>query len=118
MKNNQGPIIETCGTPIFKGNISDLQSSIPVYCFLFLSNFQIVSEMNLPVRKMLAYVIQSNDQLYQMPLIGQEICQLNISCIHSIYDSIYQFKCCIFSRMFRSKAILVRKEETIFLKIR
>ena len=35
-----------------------------------------------------------------------------------IYDSVYQFKRCIFSGMFRPKAILVRNEKTIFLKIR
>ena len=35
MINNKGPRIEPCGTPIFKGKISDLQSSISVYCFLF-----------------------------------------------------------------------------------
>ena len=41
-----------------------------------LSNFQIVSELNLPVRNILGYVIESYDQLYQMPLIGPEKCQL------------------------------------------
>ena len=76
MINNKGPRIEPCGTPICKGKISDLQSSISVNCFLFLSNFQIVSELNLPVRNSLAYVIKSYDQLYQMPLISQETCQL------------------------------------------
>ena len=55
MINNKGPSIEPCGTPIFKGKNSDLQSSISVYCFLFLSNFQIVSELNLPVCNILAY---------------------------------------------------------------
>ena len=35
MINNKGPRIEPCGTPIFKGKISDLRSSISVYCFLF-----------------------------------------------------------------------------------
>ena len=48
----------------------------------------------------------------------QKYVNWNIICIHFIYDSIYQFKRCLFSRMFRSKAILVRKEKTIFLKIR
>ena len=57
MINNNGPRIDPCGTPIVKGKISDLLSSISVYCFLFLSNFQIFSELNLPVRNILAYVI-------------------------------------------------------------
>ena len=36
MINNKGPIIDPCGTPIVKGKISDLLSSMTVYCFLFL----------------------------------------------------------------------------------
>ena len=32
MINNKGPIIDPCGTPIVKGKISDLLSSISVYC--------------------------------------------------------------------------------------
>ena len=35
MINNNGPRIDPCGTPIVKGKISDLLSSISVYCFLF-----------------------------------------------------------------------------------
>ena len=35
MINNNGPIIDPCGTPIVKGKISDLHFSISVYCFLF-----------------------------------------------------------------------------------
>ena len=35
MINNKGPRIDPCGTPIVKGKISDLLSSIYVYCFLF-----------------------------------------------------------------------------------
>ena len=35
MINSNGPIIDPCGTPIVIGNISDLLSSISVYCFLF-----------------------------------------------------------------------------------
>ena len=35
MINNKGPRIDPCGTPIVKGKISDLLSSISVYCFLF-----------------------------------------------------------------------------------
>ena len=35
MINNNGPTIDPCGTPIVKGKISDLLSSISVYCFLF-----------------------------------------------------------------------------------
>ena len=34
MINNKGPKIDPCGTPIVKGNISELLSSIYVYCFL------------------------------------------------------------------------------------
>ena len=35
MINNKGPRIDPCGTLIVKGKISDLLSSISVYCFLF-----------------------------------------------------------------------------------
>ena len=51
-------------------------NQFPCIVSYLLSNFQIVSELNLPVRSILAYVIESYDQLYQMPLIGREICQL------------------------------------------
>ena len=61
MIHNKGPRIDPCGTPIVDGKISDLLSSLSVYCFL--PNFQIVSELNLPVRNILAYVIESYDQL-------------------------------------------------------
>ena len=48
----------------------------PCIVSYLLSNFQTVSELNLQVRSILAYVIESYNQLYQMPLIGPEICQL------------------------------------------
>ena len=35
MITNKGPRIDPCGTPIVKGKISELLSSISVYCFLF-----------------------------------------------------------------------------------
>ena len=72
MINNKCPRIDPCGTPIVKGKISDLFLQFPCIVSYFLSNFQIVSELNLPVRNILAYVIESYDQLYQMPLIGPE----------------------------------------------
>ena len=47
MINNKGPRIDPCGTPIVKGKISDLLSSISVYVSYFLSNFQLVSELHI-----------------------------------------------------------------------
>ena len=67
---------------------------------------------------MLAYVIKSYDQLYQMPLISPEICQLEYYLYPFFYDSVHHFKRCIFSGMFKSKAILVRTETTTFIKMR
>ena len=54
INNNKGPIIEPCGTPILKVifQIFNFQFQNIVSCFL--SNFQIVSELNLPVRNILA----------------------------------------------------------------
>ena len=52
--------------------------------------------MTVPIRNILAYVIKSYDQWYRMPLIGQDI--------------FYQFERCVFSGMFRIKAILVREK--------
>ena len=46
MINNKGPRIEPCGTPIFKGKISDFYLQFPYIVSCFLSNFQIVSEWN------------------------------------------------------------------------
>ena len=54
INNNKGPIIEPCGTPIFKCNISDFNFQFQYIVSCFLSNFQIVSELNLPVRNILA----------------------------------------------------------------
>ena len=42
MINNNGPRIDPCGTPIVKGKISDLLSSISVYCFLFFNLFPLI----------------------------------------------------------------------------
>ena len=48
----------------------------PCIVSYFLTNFQIVSELTLPIRNILDYVIKSYDQWYRMPLINQEIYQL------------------------------------------
>ena len=85
MINNNGPRIDPCGTPFVKVKFKIYFLQFPCIVSYFLSNFQIVSELNLPVRNILAYVIESYDQLYQMPLIGPEKMSIGISFISILF---------------------------------
>ena len=62
MINNNGPRIDPCGTPIVKGKISDLLSSISVYCFLFLRMLRWTRKDH--VRNQ---IIQDDAKMCQMP---------------------------------------------------
>ena len=76
MINNIGPRIDPCGTRLLKVKFQICFLRLPCIVSYFLSNFQLVSEFTVPIRNILAYVIKSYDQWYRMPLIGQEIYQL------------------------------------------